>query len=226
MSRLTQNAFVAASLLMLGSAGAAHAQFTALTFNSLPSAQGWTYIGTGNTSESSIFSVVNDALQQRTVGKGAIQAYYELDGLADFSKPFSMEMRASILNQDNGNAYGLCMGAYDTTKYVILSLSSIAPDNLVHDYVLTGDFTTDTFQLTIDGVVGIPVSDVMSPTLNGIFFGDGTPTGSNANVDITSFTFNQNAAATPEPGSLALLGGGIGLGLFSRRRLRKARVQR
>jgi len=202
-------------------ASAAQAQFTSLTFSTLPSAQGWRYVG--NAPESSVFSVANNTLQQRTVGKGATEADYELDNFADFSKPFTMEMRARVLSQDNGNAYGLTMDAYDTTKYVAVSVSSVVPDSLLHDYVLSGDFTTDTFHFTIDGLPSIPVSDVSAPTVNGILFGDGTPTGSNANVDITQFSFNQNAS-TPEPGSLALLTAGtLGIGLFSRHRIAKAR---
>lgn len=54
-----------------------------------------------------------------------------------------------------------------------------------HDYTLSGDFSTGMFYFAVDGVtLGNPTA--ISDTVNrGILFGDGTPSGSNAEAEIT-----------------------------------------
>jgi hypothetical protein len=70
-----------------------------LDFGSLPSAQGWTY-RTDGPSESDAFSVDGTKLILHTVGTGAFNTGYQIAGVVDPSLPFTISMRARVLQTE------------------------------------------------------------------------------------------------------------------------------
>ena len=90
-----------------------------LDFNSLPSAQGWTYNTTGQT-EATIFSVSGTTLHQNSMGTGlgpggtAFQNY-TLDNVVDPTKPFTLEVQARVLESETLDAGGFGFGVFTGT---------------------------------------------------------------------------------------------------------------
>jgi hypothetical protein len=195
----------------------AHAQTFNLGFSSLPSAQGWSYAG--NVAESSAFSVSGNTLFQNTVGKGlSTDAYYALNGVVDLTKPFSLSVRVRVTaDEPNGTrTYGFGFGAESPTNYFAFSVENgvvfdhntiaVSTDTSVfHDYRLDGDFSTGVCKLYIDGANVANGTSVAFPETNTVFFGDSTPTGGNANAQITQFSFANNSVGAPEPSTLLLI---------------------
>src|SRR5690242_18758410 len=77
-------------MLALLPASAASANTITLKFDSLPSAQGWTYLsgyGSGAPAETDVYSVDGTKLTQNTMGRGANFASYEMYGAIDPNQP-------------------------------------------------------------------------------------------------------------------------------------------
>jgi len=212
--------------LVTGSAFA-HAQTTSLSFSTLPSAQGWNLVS--NEAEANAFSVSGGVLSQRTVGQGGVNSWYERDNFADDLKPFTIEMTARILAEDMGSNFGLELEIGSLSQFFNFGIgmhqvldpfgfsTAINLGTASHDYRLDGDFVTHNYTFSVDGSVLLTghSGTLAKAGTNYFLFGDGTPTGSNANVDYTKFTFTQDPAMStvPDAGSLALfLGGVIGAG--------------
>jgi hypothetical protein len=211
-----------------------------LSFNSLPSAQGWIYLTSGQ-SESSIFSADGLALHQNSLGTGAGAGgtafqYYELQNVVDPTQPFTIQVRARVTGSEtlelggfafgatNGsNQFGVFMDTHTIWGDAFPHVLSTSIDNTIyHDYLL--DATPGVgYKFLVDGSLiathALNSSDAVN--VNRLFLGDAT-SGGNASADITFFQFTQ----TPEPQSLLLFASGIltlAIHVFWRRaRLRRA----
>jgi hypothetical protein len=87
-------------MVAIGAASPAQAQGVQLAFDTLPSAQGWTYITSGP-DESSIFSADGTTLHQNSLGtslgpEGTV-AYYTLNNVVDPTQLFTLTVRARVL---------------------------------------------------------------------------------------------------------------------------------
>jgi hypothetical protein len=180
-----------------------------LQFNSLPSAQGWTYFQGGSIPETSVFSATGTSLIQDTIGTGFTDSpNYAMFGVVDGSEPFQLTVRARILAYEGTQPFGFFFDVRTaapnqeyaigfTPASVIDPLGNgVAVDTTVfHTYVLSatpgGPYTLD-----IDGHFAF--SGPFSATggaLNAVQFGDGNATGANAQAEVTQLEFSQGAAA-------------------------------
>jgi hypothetical protein len=208
-----------------------------LQFNSLPSAQGWTYFQGGSIPETSVFSVNGTTLIQNTIGTGFGNPApeYAMFGVVNGTQPFVLEVRARVLAVEGTQTFGFFFDvrtAVPNQEYAIGFTTSLVADPLnnsfpldttvFHDYVLTATPGSD-YSLFVDGQLKLtgPLSHT-GAALNAIEFGDGNSTGANAHAEITKLVFSQPATfnPVPEPGTLGLLLSGLGIvGGFARRRL-------
>jgi Bacterial Ig-like domain (group 3) len=183
-----------------------------LSFDSLPSAQGWTYLAEGNlVAETSLFTVdpIQRVLRQKTtdvVPNGQVGTNtFRLFNSISPTLPFSITMRARVLISDgnaSANAFGFSFSAYTgTEKYGIgLSTNSIQSadakfistnfDNTVfHDYRL--DVTPGVgYEFFVDGnrlATGPPLP-LSFP--NALEIGDAA-SGTNALAEVSGYTFEQ-----------------------------------
>lgn len=220
---LTLVCSLAVTLLVPGSAQASSS--LSLQFNSLPSAQGWTYFQAGSIPETSVFSATGTSLIQNTIGTGFTDnPNYAMFGVVDGSEPFQLTVRARILAYEGTQPFGFFFDVRTATpnqEYAIGFTPSsvvdplgngVAVDTTVfHTYVLRatpgGPYTLD-----IDGhfAFGGPFS-ATGGALNAVQFGDGNATGANAQAAVTQLEFSQGAAPAAvtgvSPGSGPVPGG-------------------
>jgi hypothetical protein len=201
----------------------------ALDMNSLPSAQGWTYVG--NVLESNAFSVSGGILHQNTIdpnGNSETAAYYiQNANLVNSSFVFNMVAR---LNSEQftgpANAYACDVQINTGSEYIGFGLGArhiqviagisnsqgheIAYDtSQFHDYTVAFNSNTNIWTLSADGtlIATEPAMPNATGMTNVISFGDGTA-GPNANADYASFSFVQGDA-TPIPPTVWLFGSGL-----------------
>ena len=213
-----------------------YAGTVSLDFDSLPSAQGWTYdANVGSVLETDAFSVSGAALHQDTIGVGTTlgtgTSLYTFSNAINPDIPFSISVTARVL-ENEGGGHGFIFGATTGTEIFTIGLRtdvitglhnggnvlSTTIDNTVfHDYrmdVIPGvgyDFFVD------DTFIGFVLTkDFILP--NELRLGDGTNF-TNARADVTSFEFTQADAAVPEPSTYALFLVGI-VCLFRERTIR------
>jgi hypothetical protein len=208
----------------------------ALDFGSLPSAQGWVYVGDG-VPESSVFSVSGGVLRQNSIGLPGRGHEYELRGVVAPGIPFTLDMRARVLREagvvgiDWGFGFivdvgteGLEVGIGTTKIYTQGkgpgSILATGLDNTqFHDYRVTGTLGAGgSFSVFVDGaLIG---SDVPLRPFSGVDkLGLGDVTGdAMAQAEVTRFVFSQGAAAVPEPSSAVLLASGVLIWRLIRRR--------
>jgi hypothetical protein len=247
MGMKSRLAYVLAGALgfsLLGGTGSSFADTITLNFNSLPSAQGWTYGDVNSVSEGSIFSIVNNALHQDTIGQGGGEgAGYSLSNVVA-NAPFTIAatMRATSQEYFYGDIWsnaavsfgaevsGLEYYVFIGPGAIIVSspgglngtvvASSIIDPTQYHNYLLKADPTNGSFVLLVDGnqIFNGP-ADSVSPSSNYLFLGDGTSR-ANAIGDYSAFTYT--TSATPLPSTwLMLLSGFVGLGFLAYRRTKK-----
>ena len=222
------------SLAALCLVSVAQAQTTSLSFDSLPTAQGWVYnTGRPSVPETSIFSIDAGALKQNSLGQSSnFIALYEKRDFADTSRPFVLALRARVLEEDNveQSHFGFCFGFETGTKAYSIGigtniikapngpiLSSTIDNTQFHDYRYEG--TPDgSYSLYVDDNLIATGSALAYNSSNRLFLGDGT-TGTNARAEITRFTYT----AVPAPSALITLLIGVvpGVGVLLRRRHRK-----
>jgi hypothetical protein len=191
-----------------------------LTFASLPSAQGFTYVTSGahaGVLESNIFSVAGGVLTQNSMGQsngisgGSI--LYEINGGITTTETKLLRVRARCLGIEGsanapfgqqGFAFGFTTGSvqYDfgltTSRIFILQpsgtvlLAGTYDNKQFHDYEF--EFTPpSTTRLYRDGTLISTSTGGFAVAANRIFFGDGTG-GANAQGEITRYQFIQDVA--------------------------------
>lgn len=183
--------------------GTAESQTISLQFDSLPSAQGWTYDSDG-APETSIFSVSGGVLVQNTVPYPWSFEVYEAMGAVNPLLPFSISVRARVLQDSGtpGNDAGFCFTAHTGTDMFLIGLStnriedalnndlSTTIDNTTfHDYLLNGVSGVG-YEFFVDGVLvgtGPPRPD---PRPARVALGDCTR-GRGAYAKITRYVFTQ-----------------------------------
>jgi hypothetical protein len=221
------------------------AQSITLDFNSLPSAQGWTYVAFGNNvPETAVFSASGGMLHQNTIGVGfagqGSNAYQLYNAVAP-TLPFTLTVRARVLQEGiaypgYNNPFGFDFSVFTGTEGFLVGLGTnqimdgtsqeITFDNTqFHDYRLEGTPGSG-YKLFVDDALvmaGPPRFD-NPPLVDQLFLGDGTG-GTNARADVAAYTFSQSRpAAVPEPGALGLLarpvvfGAGLALRCLRRKR--------
>ncbi len=233
-----------AVLLLALSAPAAQAFSLNLDFNSLPSAQGWTYMAMGNTApETSVFSVSGGTLYQNSQGVGSAPQgsnRYNAFNLLTPGADYTLEFRAQVTGEESaapnnhwgfgagffdgtGAAFGIALGSMTVqTDWAILSFDT----STAHTYRLVSHAralsSAAHAELWIDGqfISGGNVGDYGSCTplgnlCNSVYLGDGTG-GPNASGAYSSFSLA--SSDVPEPASLGLISLGLGLAGWRRRR--------
>lgn len=184
-----------------------------LQFNSLPSAQGWTYFQGDGIPETSAFSVTGTSLMQHTVGTGIGPGFtpspnYAMFGVVDGTQPFQLTVRARILSYEGTGPFGFFFAvrtASPNQDYAIgFSPSGVVDGNgngvaidttTFHTYVLRatpgGPYTLD-----IDGHFALGGTfDTKGGALNAVQFGDGNSQFANANAEVTQLDFTQGSGA-------------------------------
>ena len=176
-----------------------------LNFDSLPSAQGWTFMQNGP-AENDVFSVDGTRLTQDTFGSGTSSfARYQIDGVADPNKQMVLSLTARVLRHENltGGSTGLGFN-FVISDGVFLHRLALTADLIqvggqfyklnttgFHDYSFEL-YPGGNFDLYVDGVIfatGVGYETVSS---NKIFFGDST-SHENADAEITAMSFTVGA---------------------------------
>jgi hypothetical protein len=206
--RKTITTLFAVALFALTVRGATN--FT-LNSNSLPSAQGWTYVG--SVSESNVFSLSGGVLVQNSIGLGGGYGYYTLSGAIDSSLPFSLSFRGRVLQgelESSGhNAYGfgvqidfvthtftLGLGAGQVNVDGSSFISTSIDTSQFHDYLFTCWPGDGAWQFSVDGsLVGTGVTTRGGAATPAVDFGDIT-TGANERGEWTQFAFTQRGGPT------------------------------
>ena len=220
-----------ACLLLLAAAPISAATIS-LSFNSLPSAQGWTYVSSGLT-ETNVFSVDGTKLTQNTLGTGSSgYAYYQMAGILDVTQPFSIEVQARMLGEELSTPGGFSFFATGVGLYAgpllganIVAIIDPGPGVFVavdtssfHDYLFQANPQNGTWTLYIDGALAASGQLNTSNLPNLVYFGD-VSTGVNGRAEINKYIFSQGTVI-PEPGTWTMLAAGLMIGFV------KARVKR
>jgi hypothetical protein len=207
-----------------------------LTFDSLPSAQGFNYFAAGNGagfSENQVFSTDGTTLTMNTMGLPLGDAggnWYQMNGIVQPDQPFTLEWRSRVL-EDQGSAtfghFGFALfvggthsvGVGMSTQKLVVQFAggnriTIDHDNtFFQDYKIVADPNTG-WALLINGS---PIHQGLSfytTNQNDLFFGDDTGY-QNTRTELTYYRFSQTAI--PEPNSAILLTAAIALISISRR---------
>ena len=176
-----------------------------LDFNSLPSAQGWTYFQSDGIPETSIFSVTGTSLIQDTIGTGEHNPNYAMFGVIDGTKPFELTVRARILAYEGTAPFGFFFDvrtASPNQEYAIgltpsglqdpLGNGAAVDTTVFHTYVLRAT-PGGPYKLYVDGqfAFGGPFS-ATGGALNAVQFGDDAGLGpTNARAEVTELEFSQ-----------------------------------
>lgn len=215
LSRWLAGVAVLAWLVAPGPAARAAGDFS-LDFNQdgvLPSASGqdFVYQTYGSVPEASAFAVSGGLLHLDTTGYGDdVGAFY--DFLGGYDHRFSAEtvVRARVLSS---GFQGLGFGFSDPVYSGIITVNRggwgiygltggvIADPDAFHEFALRAAAGTGAYEFLIDGAV------VSSGTLPAgypdqeVYFGDGTPTGGNVQVEIDYIRYSNPTTDIPEPGA-------------------------
>jgi hypothetical protein len=164
--------------------------------------------------ESSVFSVSNGILHQNTLGQNDLEAIYVLNNYVNPNKPYSITVKARLLAQDSGTEpYSFDFGVQTNVWFTgfAIGIGEIWDQHgtLIANGIDTSVFHTYRFDGTPDGSYtfyidgkyvnkgtaglfsSLPYPFSIPPTEAMIYFGDGTPSGSNAKGEIASYTFTQ-----------------------------------
>ena len=197
------------ALVRAPSVQAAAGDAVTLGFNSLPSAQGWTYFdGTSGIPDTSVYSAFGTYLHMDTIGFGYSGFAYKLLGAVDPTLPFTLTVRARVTDyevQSFNNPWGFALGVYTGSRGYEVGISpnriyagdlnqiiDVTPSQSLadwHDYRLESA-GGDSFEVFVDDVsLGIASPEIINAP-SALYFGDATA-GANAQVDISYFSFTQ-----------------------------------
>lgn len=215
-----------AALLLALAVSPARATDIQMTFGSLPSAQGFTYVATGahaGVPEAGVFAAAGGVLTQNTIGQYAGTSgaglFYQLTGGITTTEVKQLRVRArclqvqgsSVYPQGQGGAlfsfatgsvqYGF--GLTDSRLFILqpsgyVLLGPSFDNTQFHDYVLEYA-PPSTTTLYRDGVLVSTASGGTAIVANRILFGDSTG-GANAHVEIGELRFIQDLP-TPADGT-------------------------
>jgi PEP-CTERM motif len=225
-------ALIVAGAALAGTASSAAAEIITLDFNSLPSAQGWTYIADGDGAsvpESGVFSVSGGQLNQNSLGIGMTVGggnLYQRSVTLAPTQNWSMTLVARVNAFESvlapaypfglylGGGNGLAVG-FGSDNIQVLGDMGIALYSLPGGFD-SGAFNSYRLSVTGGGLQSFSINGTSvfsniaflggNPTFIG--FGDGTGF-ANVNADIRALEFN--SGAVPEPASWALMIAGFGL---------------
>jgi hypothetical protein len=241
MQHRTLTLSLSSALVIALASAEANAAIT-LDFNTLPSAQGWSYLGvnTSAPNENSVFSVSGGVLTQNTIGVASYAPSSNRYNLFDALTPgldYTLEVRAQLFQEqyyDANNHWAFGAGFFDGTGHAYgLSLGDAGVKtnwgyytgintHEAHTYRLVSDASAGTAELWIDGrfISSGSVSNYGSCTqlgsdCNSVWLGDGT-SGPNANGQY--YSFSMTAAPVPEADTYVLMLVGFGLVGFAARR--------
>ena len=187
-------------IISLGLVPGAQAQTLILGFDSLPSSQGWTYIGFPLT-ETEAFAVNGTTLTQTTVGSGLSIALYRMEDIVFPSKRMTLSFTARVLEvEDQGGfsffivdpALGHSVSMNENQVFLfdqVLTLDT----TVFHDYVLEMHPGGD-YEFFVDGALSATGVGLIDPgfIFNGLQFGDNNSqqfANRNADVEITAMSF-------------------------------------
>lgn len=178
-----------------------NAESYCLDFDSLPSAQGWTFIGTA-LAEDDAFSVDGTRLVQRTVGSGTgVMARYQMDGVADSNKRMLLSLTARVLGHEDlsGGSVGLGLnffvsdGAFSHRLALTDALIQVGGQFYGLNTTDFHDYSFELhpgggFELYVDGVIFATGVGTESASGNKIFFGDSTAH-ENTDAEVAALSF-------------------------------------
>jgi len=202
-----------------------------LDFNSLPSAQGWTYDDDGGgVPENDVFSVNGTSLMQNTLGLPFTKrSRYFLPDSVNPLQPYTLEMTARVLNHEAnqpwwfGFVFGIDNGSeriefgLTTTEIAKFTgsgtlITSSVDNTQFHNYRLEGTPGVG-WELFVDDI-SLTSGSFGSTVGNRLVIGD-TSNAARAEAEITSLTLTQ----IPEPSTFTLLGlGSLALAMVRRKR--------
>jgi len=218
-------------LTLFSAPRAAPAAVVSLGFNTLPSAQGWTYSAEGPSHsgqlESNIWSTDGTTLSMNTMGSPLVPPSlntYSQTGLVNSVNSFEVTWRSRLLESQGtvagGWGIGVALGTQQftvgfSTGAILVAGSQIPFDAMAfHDYRLIGMPGMDSYSLYIDDdLFGSGRSFQKFPSGNYILFGDLSGT-ANSRAQLVAFTFKQ----VPEPCTIALLLSGLSIALQASQR--------
>jgi hypothetical protein len=195
-----------------------------LSFDSLPSAQGWTF-RTDGPSEAQAYSVDGGKLIMHTIGTGAANVGYEVDNVVDRLRPFTISLRARVLRTEvldpSFAASTLVVSAStgaDVSGFGLNTRSIHAPlfsgqihpldATRFHDYRLEGGLGAEV-RTFVDGVLFATGSPLSFPNPDALLLLNGSF--EKGDAEITAFSFLQ---PVPEPRTdLLILAGLVGLAM-------------
>ena len=217
----------------------AYAGSVSLTFGSLPSAQGWSFLEDpwcppGGCLEDHFFSVGGGTLSQNTLddyGTWFAPYYQRMDGV-DVSQPLTFSVTARVVGDSgiSGNDFGFGISVMRDGYGYMLGLSTAEMEDSsgnhwandatqFHDYLMVVSPTVG-FDLYVDGnwklfsAARYEAEWLAPDNQNRLAFGDLTR-GRGAQAEVTAFEI---ANSVPEPGSSLLL---FGIALAGLRAARK-----
>jgi TolB-like protein len=182
----------------------------ALSFDSLPSDQGWQYTSDYHAAppESRVFTLKDGVLAQDSVGVGALDAQYNLPGIVDPRATFDIRVRARVLAKesrgasDDANSFGFSFGVQceegeigvglDPARITDAShavLTTATDNRLWHDYRLVGRMDQG-YRFFIDGALIATGGARREKLRNRVYLGDITG-GPNARAEISRYSFEQ-----------------------------------
>jgi hypothetical protein len=179
-----------------------------LDFNTLPSAQGWTYLTSGG-AETSIFSVSGGVLTQNTLaGPFTGEGYQQFD-VVDPSLPFTISIRARVLAESGNftsNSFGFCFGGLTGPESFVAGigtgriedvfgnvLSTTIDNTQFHDYRLEATPGVGYEFFVDDALLATGPPRPRTPPQNILLFGDCTA-GAGAHAEMTAYTFSQDVS--------------------------------
>ncbi len=183
---------------------------TLLSFNSLPSAQGWSY-STDFTyiPDTDVFSVDGSQLHMNTMGRGGSGFAYIRETTIDHQLLFTLSVLAQVTDygdQTNENPWGFALSVYIGSEAFDIGISpgriiGGAGDQLIsstidvyqlHEYRIEGQAGQNFEVFVDDNSLGTFAPATTNNSQDAIYFGDGTA-GANAQVDIAGYSFTQSS---------------------------------